>query len=165
MPPRDVLSFLAGDQTAGLPRLFVDQRQGGELDPEHGADLVEENARRRFAVVRPGERVRDRGNGLQVAHFPFVDRPVCFGDVEEAVEHVLENAMAAREQTRDLASIGLVARGVLLGEVEKWGINAATNVTNININVSQMTGAQLTDLLKKLPDGVTYSLNLDKETP
>jgi hypothetical protein len=52
----------------------------------------------------------------------------------------------------------------LLGEVEKWGITAATNVTNININVSQMTGAQLTDLLKKLPDGVTYSLNLEKET-
>jgi len=52
----------------------------------------------------------------------------------------------------------------LLGEVEKWGIGAATNVTNVNINVSQMTGAQLTDLLKKLPDGVTYSLNLEKET-
>jgi len=52
----------------------------------------------------------------------------------------------------------------LLGEVEKWGITAATNVTNININVSKMTGAQLTDLLHKLPDGVTYSLNLEKET-
>jgi len=54
----------------------------------------------------------------------------------------------------------------LLGEVERWGIGAATNVTNvnININVSQMTGAQLTDLLKKLPHGVTYSLNLEKET-
>jgi len=52
----------------------------------------------------------------------------------------------------------------LLGEVEKWGIGAATNVTNVNINVLQMTGAQLTELLKKLPDGVTYSLNLEKET-
>jgi len=53
----------------------------------------------------------------------------------------------------------------LLGEVEKWGISAATNLTNVNINASQMTGAQLTELLKKLPDGVTYSLNLDKEMP
>jgi len=51
----------------------------------------------------------------------------------------------------------------LLGEVEKWGISAATNLTNVNLNVSQMTGAQLNELLKKLPDGVTYSLNLDKE--
>lgn len=50
----------------------------------------------------------------------------------------------------------------LLGEVEKWGISAATTVTNININVPQMTGAQLTEMLKKLPDGVTYSLNLEK---
>lgn len=52
----------------------------------------------------------------------------------------------------------------LLGEIEKWGISGATAVTNVNINVSQMTGAQLTELLKKLPDGVTYSLNLEKET-
>ena len=51
----------------------------------------------------------------------------------------------------------------LLGEVEKWGINAATNVTNVNINVSQMTGEQLTDFLKKLPDGLAYSLNLETE--
>jgi hypothetical protein len=52
----------------------------------------------------------------------------------------------------------------LLGEVEKWGIGAATNVANVNLNVSQMTGAQLTDFLKKLPDGFAYSLNLETET-
>jgi len=52
----------------------------------------------------------------------------------------------------------------LLGEVEKWGINPAATVSNVNLNVAQMTGAQLNELLKKLPDGVTYSLNLDKET-
>jgi hypothetical protein len=52
----------------------------------------------------------------------------------------------------------------LLGEVEKWGISAATNVSNVNINVSQMTGAQLTDLLKKLPDGAMFSLSLEKQT-
>ncbi len=50
----------------------------------------------------------------------------------------------------------------LLGEVEKWGISPATNVTNVNLNVSQMTGAQLTELLKKLPDSVSYSLNLER---
>jgi len=50
----------------------------------------------------------------------------------------------------------------LLGEVEKWGISSAMNVTNVNLNVSQMTGAQLTELLKNLPDGMSYSLNLEK---
>lgn len=52
----------------------------------------------------------------------------------------------------------------LLGEVEKWGINPATNVANVTINVSEMTGAQLMELLNKLPDGMTYSLDLDKAT-
>jgi hypothetical protein len=51
----------------------------------------------------------------------------------------------------------------LLGEVEKWGISAATNLANVNINITTMTGAQLTQLLKNLPDGATYGLNLDKE--
>ena len=51
----------------------------------------------------------------------------------------------------------------LLGEIERWGISAATSVANINMCVSKMTGAQLMDLLHKLPDGVTYSLNLEKE--
>lgn len=53
----------------------------------------------------------------------------------------------------------------LLGEVEKWAIGPATRVANVNINVSQMTGAQLNELLRKLPDGVAYGLNLEKETP
>lgn len=52
----------------------------------------------------------------------------------------------------------------LLGEVEKWGIGSATNVLNVSLTVGQMTGAQLTELLKKLPEGTQYSLNLDKET-
>jgi hypothetical protein len=51
----------------------------------------------------------------------------------------------------------------LLGELEKWGINPATNLANVNLNVTKMTGAQLTQLLKNLPDGVSYGLNLDKE--
>ena len=51
----------------------------------------------------------------------------------------------------------------LLGEVEKWGISAAVKLTNVSINTSEMTGAQLADLLKKLPDGVMYSLSLEKE--
>jgi hypothetical protein len=32
----------------------------------------------------------------------------------------------------------------------------------VNLKVSKMTGAQLQALLKHLPDGVTYSLDLEK---
>jgi hypothetical protein len=51
----------------------------------------------------------------------------------------------------------------LLGEVEKWGISPGTKVTNVHLNASRMTGAQLAQLVKNLPDGVTYSLDLEAE--
>jgi hypothetical protein len=52
----------------------------------------------------------------------------------------------------------------LLGQVESWGIRPATTVTNISLKVGKMTGAQLQQLLKHLPDGVTYGLDLEKES-
>ncbi|QDS97680.1 DUF499 domain-containing protein [Adhaeretor mobilis] len=51
----------------------------------------------------------------------------------------------------------------LLGQIEDWGINPGTPVTNVRVSVGQMTGAQLQKLIKDLPDGVTYSLELEKE--
>ena len=51
----------------------------------------------------------------------------------------------------------------LLGQVESWGIKPATPVTNIALKIPKMTGAQLQQLLKHLPDGVTYGLDLEKE--
>lgn len=51
----------------------------------------------------------------------------------------------------------------LIGQLESWGVNAGTPVGNIRICVDKMTGAQLAKLLKDLPDGVTYGLELDKE--
>jgi len=52
----------------------------------------------------------------------------------------------------------------LLGQVEAWGIGPANSVTNVSLKGCKMTGAQLQQLLKHLPDGVTYSLELEKET-
>lgn len=52
----------------------------------------------------------------------------------------------------------------LLGKLESWTIGPATDITNVSIKVTQMTGAQLQDLLKKLPDGMTYELSLEKES-
>lgn len=52
----------------------------------------------------------------------------------------------------------------LLGQMESWGIGPATPVANIALTISKMTGAQLQQLLKHLPDGVTYGLDLEKET-
>lgn len=51
----------------------------------------------------------------------------------------------------------------LLGNLERWGVKAGTQVQDMEIKVSRMTGAQLEKLLKALPDGVTYDLSLKKE--
>jgi len=51
----------------------------------------------------------------------------------------------------------------LLGQVETWGIGTGTQVQGLALKVSQLTGAQLSDLLKRLPDGITYELALNKE--
>lgn len=53
----------------------------------------------------------------------------------------------------------------LLGKLENWGVKAGTSLHNVNLNVSSLTGAQLEKLLKNLPDGLTYGLELDKEDP
>jgi hypothetical protein len=52
----------------------------------------------------------------------------------------------------------------LLGKAESWGVGPATSVKNVNLKVAQVTGAQLQKLLKSLPDGISYELDLDKES-
>jgi len=51
----------------------------------------------------------------------------------------------------------------LIGKLEGWGIGPATPVREVTLKVSAATGAQLKELLKKLPDGMTFELSLDKE--
>ena len=51
----------------------------------------------------------------------------------------------------------------LIGKLEGWGIGPATQVAAVSIKVSSATGAQIKELLKKLPDGMTFELSLEKE--
>ena len=51
----------------------------------------------------------------------------------------------------------------LIGKLEGWGIGPATQVTEVSIKVSAASGAQLKEMLKKLPDGMTFELSLEKE--
>lgn len=51
----------------------------------------------------------------------------------------------------------------LYGKLEGWGINSGSKVYELKLSVDQLTGAQLQALIKNLPDGVTYSLDLEKE--
>jgi hypothetical protein len=51
----------------------------------------------------------------------------------------------------------------LLGQAESWGIGPATPLTNVALRIAKMTGAQLQQLLKNLPDGVTYGLEAEMD--
>ena len=51
----------------------------------------------------------------------------------------------------------------LLGRVESWDIGTGTQVRDMALSVSSLTGAQLDKLLRALPDGITYELSLKKE--
>ena len=51
----------------------------------------------------------------------------------------------------------------LIGKLENWGIGPATKVAEVAIKVSAANGAQLKELLKKLPDGMTFEISLEKE--
>jgi Protein of unknown function (DUF499) len=51
----------------------------------------------------------------------------------------------------------------LIGKLEGWGIGPATRLADVSIKVSAANGAQLKELLKKLPDGMTFELSLEKE--
>lgn len=51
----------------------------------------------------------------------------------------------------------------LLGKLEAWRINPGTPVSNVSIRIDKMTGAQLKALVQKLPDGLLYGLEADKE--
>lgn len=51
----------------------------------------------------------------------------------------------------------------LIGKLEGWGIGPATQVAEVSIKVTAASGAQLKEMLKKLPDGMTFELSLEKE--
>lgn len=51
----------------------------------------------------------------------------------------------------------------LLAKVEGWGIGNFAQIRKASILVEGLTGAKLNDLLKKLPDGATYALEVEKE--
>ena len=52
----------------------------------------------------------------------------------------------------------------LIGKLESWRIGPATSVKEVTIKIAVANGAQIKDLLKKLPDGMTFEITLEKES-
>ena len=51
----------------------------------------------------------------------------------------------------------------LLGKMESWGIGAGTQIREVSLQTSALTGAQLEALIRTLPDGIEYELSLKRE--
>ena len=51
----------------------------------------------------------------------------------------------------------------LLGKMESWGIGAGTQVREVSLQTSALTGAQLGALIRTLPEGIEYELRLKRE--
>lgn len=51
----------------------------------------------------------------------------------------------------------------LIGKLEGWNIGAATPVKEVTIKIAEANGAQVKDILKRLPDGMTFEISLEKE--
>jgi hypothetical protein len=51
----------------------------------------------------------------------------------------------------------------LIGKLENWGIGPATPVTDVTLKIAAANGAQIREILKKLPEGMTFGLSLEKE--
>jgi hypothetical protein len=52
-----------------------------------------------------------------------------------------------------------------IGQLETWGIGPATSVSEITLRISSATGAQLKDMLKKMPETLAFELSLEQEEP
>jgi hypothetical protein len=52
----------------------------------------------------------------------------------------------------------------LLGKLETWGIVRQTPVQSVSLRIGKLTGAMLTEMIRNLPDGVTFDLEIEKES-
>lgn len=85
------------------------------------------------------------------------------GSIGDVATNLFGGSSDATQAVRKPFSAPVTSSLNLLGQIESWGIGPATSVNNVALKVGKMTGAQLQALIKHLPDGVTYGLDLEKE--
>ena len=131
------------DETYVLRPQATPHTEGGSgpVPPQPGGSLFESPAE---YDVRPADTTPSTGGGTPSEP----DEPgAIFGGASDLMPHASKATSALN----------------LLGQVESWGIGPGTQVQDLSLRVSSMTGAQLDKLLRTLPDGITYELSLRKE--
>lgn len=104
------------------------------------------------------------GGGTNPSTPPAGDNPIPGGDIPPTGGDIFGGSGTA-PGGKPRVSLNNPATSALnlIGKLEGWGIGPATPVTEVTIKVSAATGAQVKELLKKLPDGMTFELTLEKE--
>jgi hypothetical protein len=104
------------------------------------------------------------GGGANPSTPPVGDNPIPGGDIPPTGGDIFGGSGTA-PGGKPRVSLNNPATSALnlIGKLEGWGIGPATPVTEVTIKVSAATGAQVKELLKKLPDGMTFELTLEKE--
>lgn len=66
-------------------------------------------------------------------------------------------------QKLSLYSSGATSPLNLLGKLESWNIQSGTQLRYLTLKTDKLTGSQLNKMLRDLPDGITYELDVQKE--
>jgi len=78
-------------------------------------------------------------------------------------QNLFSTQASTRATVRPLSISSATSVLNLLGKLESWGITSDTRVQNAELKIPHLTGGQLNELLRKLPDDLTYELSLNKE--
>jgi hypothetical protein len=160
--------------------IAIDVRGSELLQREAGEDEETAWRRMRFKVsggralddVILGEPQASAGAGLGTwgspttsAAPPGVSEPGGFPPLVTAPAHGIGPLFATPAPVGPATPLAAPATSPLnlLSRLESWGVGPATRASNIKIRVGTATGAQLTKLLKSLPDGMTYALEIEKD--
>lgn len=80
------------------------------------------------------------------------------GPTGDSIFDPTPSVQVSHRSTSATSALNLYAKAT-----DDWCINPGSQVKNLSLRVEALTGAQLQKLLKNLPDGLTYALELDKE--
>jgi len=86
------------------------------------------------------------------------DNTVHFPDTDEGTPSIFDKV-----GTYKPLSASATSSLNLLGKLESWGVRPGTQVRALSLKAEHLTGSQLYEMIRKLPDGVLYELDIEKE--
>lgn len=113
------------------------------------------------ATIQPASTIETTGDSFAGNRVSQMDSAEGGANGTSSIEHGIFNKTMS--EARKILNNPATSPLNLIGKLESWGIGPATSVKEVTLKVTAANGAQLKDLLKKLPDGMTFELTLEKE--